>query len=481
VKQAATKAIRAVQLGVVAIAVLGMSSGPRPAAEATALPGDAMGGVHGGAERWVSRYDGTDGLDDSAAAVGVSPDGSTVLVTGASEGSGTGTDYATAAYDSVTGMELWVARYDGPAHAEDTARALAVSDDGARVFVTGSSSGSHGINAYATVAYDLFTGTELWAMRNDGRGRGFTKAVAVDASPDGSRVFVTGGAVGSNGALEYVTLAYDAASGASQWRARYDGPSDFGDVAAGLDLSPDGSRVFVTGYSGIRSGESVYGTIAYDALTGRKLWVARYGGKGQGGQAAGIRASPDGSSVFVTGYSAAPGEFQVDFATVAYDASTGETRWDARYDGPAHLDDLATALSVGPDGSSVFVTGFSDSSNAVGFATLAYDASTGAQLWVARSKGSSEYAITIAAGVSPDGSEIFVAGRSLAGADLDVATAAYDTVTGGKRWSVRYDGPDNLADGASGLAVSPNGTSVYVTGYSWATNGDDYLTIAYTP
>jgi hypothetical protein len=70
------------------------------------------------------------------------------------------------------------------------------------------------------------------------------------------------------------------------------------------------------------------------------------------------------------------------------------------------------------------VTGISDSSKDVGFVTLAYDRSSGSQLWVARPKGSSEYAITLAAGVSPDGTEFFVAGRSLADF-MDVATVAY--------------------------------------------------------
>ena len=45
-------------------------------------------------------------------------------------------------------------------------------------------------------------------------------------------------------------------------------------------VSPDGSKVFVTGYSvGSASGYD-YATVAYDASTGSELWVKRYDGPG---------------------------------------------------------------------------------------------------------------------------------------------------------------------------------------------------------
>jgi hypothetical protein len=56
-----------------------------------------------GAQLWVSRYSGPGSGVDFARALGVSPDGSRVLVTGLGRGSGTGDDYATVAYDASTG------------------------------------------------------------------------------------------------------------------------------------------------------------------------------------------------------------------------------------------------------------------------------------------------------------------------------------------------------------------------------------------
>jgi hypothetical protein len=88
-----------------------------------------------------------------AFALGVSHDGSKVFVTGISTGSTGSLDYATVAYDASTGDQLWVRRYNGPGKGQDVARALGVSPDGSTVFVTGTTVGSKGFYEYATVAY----------------------------------------------------------------------------------------------------------------------------------------------------------------------------------------------------------------------------------------------------------------------------------------------------------------------------------------
>src|SRR5437870_4709988 len=68
-----------------------------------------------GSQLWVKRYNGPLNDDDGARALGVSPDGTTVFVTGASIGTTNGDDYATVAYNASTGANLWLARYNGAA------------------------------------------------------------------------------------------------------------------------------------------------------------------------------------------------------------------------------------------------------------------------------------------------------------------------------------------------------------------------------
>ena len=99
------------------------------------------------------------------------------------------------------------------------------------------------------------------------------------------------------------------------WVARYDGPSDSPsfDTARSIAVSPDGSKVFVTGYS-YGDGDD-YATLAYDASTGTKLWLSRYNGPGYG--ASSLAVSPDGARVFVTGTVLTPDRTQLAYGTVA--------------------------------------------------------------------------------------------------------------------------------------------------------------------
>ena len=63
------------------------------------------------------------------------------------------------------GEQLWVRRYNGPANRADVAHAIGVSPDGSKVVVTGESGPGLIHPDYATVAYDASTGTGLWVRR----------------------------------------------------------------------------------------------------------------------------------------------------------------------------------------------------------------------------------------------------------------------------------------------------------------------------
>ena len=80
---------------------------------------------------------------------------------------------------------------------------------------------------------------------------GFANAIAV--SPNGVMVFVTGDSDGLSGYKDYATIAYDAATGRRLWLSRWNGPDNGPDVATSIGVSPDGVRVVVTGSSGFSS------------------------------------------------------------------------------------------------------------------------------------------------------------------------------------------------------------------------------------
>ncbi len=68
--------------------------------------------------------------------------------------------------------------------------------------------------------------------------------------------------------------------------------------------------------------------------------------------------------------------------------SHGREAWATRYNGPASNEDVPAAMVPSPDGQRVYVTGLSDGvSTASDYATVAYDAATGSELWVSRYDG----------------------------------------------------------------------------------------------
>ena len=440
-----------------------------------------------GAELWAKRYSGPAKLYDEANALAVSSDGTKVFSTGFSRSSLSNNDYATVAYNAVTGAKLWAQRFDGQAHLDDQAEAVVVSPDGSTVFVTGRSRGAVDY-AYATVAYGSSTGEVLWSKRYDGPDDSGSEARTIGVSADGSVVFVSGASYGSTSSLDYATVAYDASTGARLWEKRYNGPLNSHDEANALGVSPDGSSVFVTGYSYGLAQRADYATVGYDASTGARLWVSRYAEPSNDNEeplgARAVVVSPDSSRVFVTGRNRSNTTAN-DYATVAYEASTGSQLWARRYDGPGAVSqDGASALGVSPDGSSVFVTGSSSGSTGRSdYATVAYVASTGTTLWVKRYNGTGDwYDFAEALGVSRDGSSVFVTGSSRGSTASydDFTTVAYDASISTKLWVTRYDGALHSSDGARSLGVSPDGSRVFVTGYSYgSTNTQDYATVAY--
>jgi hypothetical protein len=250
-------------------------------------------------------------------------------------------------------------------------------------------------------------------------------------------------------------------------------------------VSPGGGTVFVTGYSAAASSGLDYATVAYSAATGAQRWVQRYNGPGNGTDAAtSVAVSPGGGTVFVTGSSAAASSGEPDYATVAYSAATGAQRWVKRYNDPGNGDDQARSVAVSPGGGTVFVTGSSytdEVSSDADYATVAYSAATGAQRWVQRYKGPGNLVgAATSVAVSPAGGTVYVTGGSPgATSGEDYATVAYSAATGAQQWLKRYNGPGNLDDQASQVAVSPSGGTVFVTGGSQGLTAEDYATVAY--
>jgi DNA-binding beta-propeller fold protein YncE len=159
-------------------------------------------------------------------------------------------------------------------------------------------------------------------------------------------------------------------------------------------------------------------------------------------------------------------------ATAAYDASTGATLWFKRYSTGARR--VPGGLAVSPDSSALFVTSASSHRQTnEHLKTTALDTTTGARIWTRSYANASPDAII----VSPGGSAVFVTGS--AGTTPQYATVSYDAATGARLWAALTGSVGAPAKPAS-VAVSQTGSTVIVTGSGTAPNGEsEYLTVAY--
>ncbi len=425
------------------------------------------------AQSWVARYNGPGNFEDSASALVVDAMGN-VYVTGGSFGSSsgfdTGEDYTTIKYDP-NGNQLWVARYNGPGNYTDFAHALAV-DTAGNVYITGQSVGSTTYPYYydyATIKYDA-NGNQLWMARYNGPDNfnDIARALVVDSA---GNVYVTGESSVSGTVSAYATIKYDS-NGNQLWVARYNGPGDGTASAYALVVDLE-NNVYVTGYSA-GSGGFDYATIKYDT-NGNQLWVAYYDGLDTGDFATALVVDAAGN-VYVTGESGGLGTSE-DYATVKYDPN-GNQLWAARYNGPGNFNDVANTLAVDSLGN-VYVTGRSwGVATGEDYATIKYDAN-GTQLWVARYNGPGNVHDNATAIAVDAADNVIITGGSSSGTATDYATIKYDT-NGNQLWVILYNGPGNAGDSATSMALDSSG-NVYVTGGSGSSNlSSDYATIKYS-
>ena len=310
---------------------------------------------------------------------------------------------------------------------------------------------------FSVHAYDALTGELRWRGSWGGR-HAITYGSAM--SPDGSALFLVGDRNNFSD-TGYETVAFDTSTGERIW-ARY---GEF--FASSVAASPDSSTVFVTGARGV---------IAYRASTGERIWVTKFGRPFDGQD---LAVGANGRRVYVIGET--PGSSN-HVVTIAYSTRIGREVWKRRF---SHRDNWSvSARRVAVDASRVFVIGSTSPARGVDSRslTLAYDAVTGRSLWTRLNNDSISYDYPHDVVIDPSTGTVLVLGASGSDTDTgyDTVTLAYDLATGDTRWSARYEG--EIYDDPNDLTLDPQTG----TGYELATvlgdgitEWDDFALMAY--
>lgn len=406
---------------------------------------------------WEARYHGpVAGSSDVANAMAVDSNTGNVYVTGQSQGTGTGYDFATVAYDS-HGNQLWAARYNGSGNGNDIATAIAINKNTGIVYVTGRSQGAGTGYDYTTVAYD-FNGNQLWVARYNGPGNGDDTANAIAVNSNTGKIYVTGTSVGVS-----ATIAYD--SGGNQfWVARYAPGSTA--VAIAVDMTSE--NVYVAGdynlYYPYAAGDYA-AVVAYDKM-GSQIWAQtwRFGPPTIATSLALDRAG----NIYVAG------SLDSIVGTFAYVRSFDPQGNAGQFWGFSEADqNSASAIAVDPDSGNVYVMGDSWRNSPCPCGSIYITAAFGSQSWEATySEEADGYNFANAIAVDSNTGNVYITGE---GSNGDYATVAYD-INGNQLWVGRYG-----TGAANTIAVDSNTGNVYVTGRGQGIGfGYDFLTIAYS-
>jgi 6-phosphogluconolactonase (cycloisomerase 2 family) len=330
-----------------------------------------------------------------------------------------------------------------------------------------STSGEHAyVSGYAENTIVVFTrniGTGALAFaemqKQDSLGTdGIAGAAGITLSPDGRHLYAAGTTEGeiaifsrdeTTGLLTFLEIVKDDSNGVN-------GLAGVNNVT----VSPDGKHAYATG-----GGEQMLAVFARDMVTGSLSYVESHtdGALGVDGLWAcqGVIVSPDGASVYVTGWS------DNAVAVFSRNATTGALTFvEVHFDNTAGVDGLGNAygIAIDSDGEALYIAGYAD--NAI--AMFSRNTSTGALTFTEVQKNDSAGVAGIAGvrrlAISPDGLHFYASGMT----DNTLALFDRDSTDGHLTFV------ENMKNDSAGvvemigphvIAISPDGAQVYVTAY----------------
>lgn len=263
----------------------------------------------GGVYQWGQSYGGSSNQDDKAYAITVDQLDN-IYIGGYTVNNAHSADFTLIKYTR-NGARLWVGKYDGPAHNDDIAVCMALSE-GNKIYLAGSS--RSGRATYTEdcllVRFNTSNGDTVWSRRYSGTGNGEDKIYAITID-ELDNIYVTGSItdemVLNNVSPQilnknYMTIKYNA-EGNLLWSTSYDTNAG-NETARALFLSQSKDILYVTGSTrkGSNTDSQDVATVKYDVLTGEQLQASVIKGAGNGeDDAYGIYAD-SADNIYLAGY-----------------------------------------------------------------------------------------------------------------------------------------------------------------------------------
>jgi uncharacterized delta-60 repeat protein len=404
-----------------------------------------------GNEVWRNVYNATASGVDAALAITLDTSGN-IYITGFAKFNSTATDIITIKYNP-SGVIEWVASYGFTTDQYEQGNSVVVDASG-NVFVTGQSDPDSTTTAsddYVVLKYNS-TGVQQWVQRTNGTGNGIDRPSKIVLDPTGNPV-VTGRSDNQVN-YDYLTVKYDAATGAPLWSVRYDRTHN--DWATDLVINPSNGNIYVTGRS--KNTDYDYATVCYNT-SGVQQWATIYDNAIGDNRATNIGIDAAGN-LYVTGQSdVGTTAVNYDITTLKYN-SAGVQQWISTYSGTALNDDIPTGFYVNSAGN-IFITGSTDSDATAtvsnNYISLKY-ASAGTLQW-SKTYTSTSSSNDVSKAIIEDAfGNVIVTGSSETIPEKDGVTVKYNT-SGVAQWTKIFNEGGDNSDKSNAMAMDSAGNT----------------------
>ncbi|HTF02365.1 MAG TPA: hypothetical protein VK826_00005, partial [Bacteroidia bacterium] len=315
---------------------------------------------------WAQQYDGAGHGDDIAADVEVNASTGDVYITGCYYENATDSSNAVTIMYNISGVQQWVATYNGTGSQFDATIALFVDNSNGDVFAAGLE--WSGVNLYdmLLIRYDN-TGAQQWvntldyASGNDGLNK-----IGMSVG----KPYVGGGIQDMFGSYEYAVYAFDLSSGGLGFGSSSVGTTPGFNRLADLAIDDTGN-VYITGFTFDPVTKYDIRTIKLDSNL-NVVWSWDYdAGYNMDDEGTGL-ALDSHNNVIVVGYSETA--FNGKNYTILKYNNAGALQWIENYDDPYFGDDSASAVVIGKnDTDAIYVTGYSFNGSTNDYRTMKLD------------------------------------------------------------------------------------------------------------